>query len=87
MGSPMTHTTADQPHTRTIKCPVCHSHGANLHHDIRSSLLYFCQRCEHEWEIDRVEEPLDVDPAISPGPLRGSRSRRGQAPSAPRRLE
>ena len=45
----MTHTVADP---RIITCPVCGSDGAELRHDIRCSLLYFCERCEHEWQID-----------------------------------
>jgi hypothetical protein len=69
-GFPMTHTVTDEP--RTIECPVCGSDGAGLRHDIRSSLLYFCQKCEHEWQVDRAEEPSEVDPAISPGPLKGA---------------
>ena len=67
----MTHTATDKLHIRTIECPVCHSHGADIHHDIRSSLLYFCQRCQHEWQIDPVEEPVEVDLDISPGPVKG----------------
>jgi DNA-directed RNA polymerase subunit RPC12/RpoP len=67
----MAHEIADRTHKRTIECPVCHSHGADIHHDIRSSLLYSCQRCRHEWQIDPAEEPLDVDCAISPNALKG----------------
>jgi hypothetical protein len=69
----MTHTAADQLHRRTIKCPVCQAHGATLRHDIRSSLVYFCQRCRHEWQIDPLEEPLEADLTVSPGPLKGER--------------
>jgi DNA-directed RNA polymerase subunit RPC12/RpoP len=68
----MTHATIDQPCTPTITCPVCGSRGAVLRHDVRSSLLYFCQQCQHEWQIDPADEPLQVDPAISPGPLKGA---------------
>jgi hypothetical protein len=34
-----------------IMCPVCGSHGSMLHHDIRSSLVYSCLNCTHEWQI------------------------------------
>jgi len=44
-----------------IKCPVCESHGAMLHHDIRAALVYSCQKCMHEWEIDPAEEPPQAD--------------------------
>jgi hypothetical protein len=59
---------ADQPHSDTIECPVCQSHGAALRHDIRASLLYFCQECQHEWQIHPKEEPIEADPTISPWP-------------------
>jgi hypothetical protein len=68
----MMHTATDELQIRLIECPVCHSHAPDIHHDIRSSLLYFCQRCQHEWQIDPAEEPVDVDLHISPGPLKGS---------------
>lgn len=70
-GILMAHTDTDPLHKRTIECPVCHASGPLLRHDIRGSLVYFCQRCEHEWQIDPAEEPLDVDSSVSPGPLRG----------------
>ena len=73
-GFSMTDMNNDQRPTHrahTIECPVCQAHGAMLHHDIRSSLRYFCAQCEHEWEIDPADEPLAADPSISPGPLRG----------------
>ena len=57
----------------TITCPVCQAYGALLRHDIRASLVYFCQRCQHEWQIDPSEEPLEPDDTMSPGPLRGHR--------------
>jgi hypothetical protein len=40
-----------------ITCPVCGSDGPALRHDIRSSLLYICEQCEHEWRIDPAGEP------------------------------
>jgi len=51
----MTHTATD---LLIIMCPVCGSDGAVLRHDIRCSLLYSCQQCEHEWQIDPTEEPV-----------------------------
>ena len=70
-GVLMTHAVAEQPHRRTIECPVCQAHGAILRHDIRGSLVYFCQRCQHEWQIDPAEEPIEPDLTVSPGPLKG----------------
>jgi hypothetical protein len=52
-GFPMTHTATDQ---LIIRCPVCGSDSAMLHHDIRCSLLYRCLQCEHEWQIDPTDE-------------------------------
>jgi hypothetical protein len=46
-----------------IKCPVCESQGAALHHDIRASLVYSCLQCLHTWQIDPAEEPSQADPA------------------------
>jgi hypothetical protein len=40
-----------------VSCPFCGSDGAALRHDIRSSLIYFCDNCEHEWQIDPADEP------------------------------
>ena len=51
---------------------MCQAHGATLRHDIRGSLVYFCQRCQHEWQIDAAEEPLEPDLTVSPGPLKGA---------------
>lgn len=70
-GIQMVDTAADRRRTHSIECPVCQAHGALLRHDIRGSLVYFCQRCQHEWQIDPAEEPLEVDLTVSPGPLRG----------------
>ena len=61
----------DQPHRHSIECPVCQAHGSILHHDIRGSLVYFCHRCQHEWQIDPAEQPLEPDLTVSPGPLKG----------------
>ena len=31
-------------------CPRCHSSGARLFRSLRSSAIYLCRDCEHEWE-------------------------------------
>ena len=51
-----------------IKCPVCESHGAMLHHDIHASLVYSCQKCLREWEIDPAEELPQADPMMAERP-------------------
>jgi DNA-directed RNA polymerase subunit RPC12/RpoP len=38
--------------TLLIRCPVCAASGRMIHHDIRSSLVYSCLNCTHEWQID-----------------------------------
>ena len=43
-----------------ISCPVCGAYRSMLHHDVRASLLYSCQRCTHEWLIA---------PPVTPPPL------------------
>ena len=48
-----------------ISCPVCGADHSMLHHDIRASLLYSCQRCTHEWLIA---------PAVTPPPAGASES-------------
>ena len=45
-----------------ITCPICGSDSAALRHDLRCSLLYFCEECEHEWQIDPGDEPPPVAP-------------------------
>ena len=62
-GSPMIATTQ-----LIISCPVCQSHGAMLHHDIRAPLVYSCQNCMHEWQIDPAEEPPQADPTVAERP-------------------
>ena len=42
--------------TLLITCPVCAASGAMIHHDVRSSLVYSCLHCTHEWQI----EPVDI---------------------------
>ena len=59
-----------------IRCPVCESHGAMLHHDLRAPLIYSCQKCMHEWQIDPAEEPAQANPIVAKVP---------RTPSAPRK--
>jgi len=47
-----------------------------LHHDLRSPLVYSCQKCLHEWEIDPGEEPLPADTKVAERP-RAPSVRRG----------
>lgn len=61
-----------------IRCPVCDSHGATLHHDVRAPLLYSCQKCLHEWEIDPAEEPPEADLIVAQRPR--TRSARSKPP-------
>lgn len=50
-----------------VKCPVCEAEGDFLHHDVRSSLLYSCEKCRHEWqEAAEPECPADADQASTP---------------------
>jgi hypothetical protein len=65
-----------------IKCPVCGSHGRMLHHDIRASLLYSCQKCMHEWQIDPLDDPSQMDSAGSERTGTPSRPKRPK-PSKP----
>lgn len=53
---------------RIVTCPVCGSDGPELRHDIRSSLLYSCDKCEHEWQIDPEDEPSLTDSERSGSP-------------------
>ena len=43
-----------------INCPFCGSDDSALRHDVRSSLIYFCENCEHEWQIDPADEPTQA---------------------------
>ena len=45
-----------------ITCPVCAASGALIHHDIRSSLVYSCLNCTHEWQIDPAVEAATTKP-------------------------
>jgi hypothetical protein len=51
-----------------IACPVCGSTGDMLHHDIRASLIYSCQKCLHEWEIEPAGEPPQASPTAAERP-------------------
>jgi len=62
-GSPMTVTAPP-----LIECPICGSQGKVLRHDIRASLVYSCQQCLHEWQIDPAEEPPQADPTVAERP-------------------
>jgi hypothetical protein len=66
----MMHTESNPP---IILCPVCGSDGTALRHSTRCSLLYFCDECWHEWQIDPADEPSERVPAQSPGPPKGER--------------
>jgi uncharacterized Zn finger protein len=56
-----------------VKCPVCEAEGDFLHHDVRSSLLYSCENCLHEWQEDaEPERPADADQPSTPLPARHS---------------
>ena len=57
-GFPMTRMATD---LIIIMCPVCGSDGSMLRHDIRCSLRYSCQLCNHEWQIDPAAEPQQAD--------------------------
>jgi len=61
-----------------VKCPVCGSQGSMLHHDIRASLVYSCENCLHEWQIDPADEPPEPAPTAAerlPTPFRTKRPR------------
>jgi hypothetical protein len=50
-----------------VKCPVCDAEGDFLHHDVRSSLLYSCENCRHEWqEAAEPEYPPDLKSGEQP---------------------
>ena len=53
----------DASEPRIVMCPVCESSGTMLHHDRRAALVYSCQKCMHEWQIDAASEPLQADQA------------------------
>ena len=64
--------------TLLIRCPVCAASGAMIHHDVRSSLVYSCLHCTHEWEIEpaigaAATEPTVIESVPSPSPRSGHR--------------
>jgi len=59
-----------------VSCPVCNSDGAMLGHNIRASLVYSCQKCLHEWQIDPADEPPQVGPMVVERPRTPSRTER-----------
>ena len=61
--------------TLLITCPVCAASGAMIHHDIRSSLIYSCLHCTHEWQIEPAVEATATDPAVVEPPRTSSRTK------------
>lgn len=61
-----------------VRCPLCGLDCEVVHHDIRASLIYSCQACLHEWQIDPADEPTDTTvpvgecPRASAGHPKGS---------------
>jgi hypothetical protein len=47
-----------------------------LHHDIRSSLVYSCLNCTHEWQIDPAVEAAAAEPTVIEHPRASSRTKR-----------
>jgi len=47
--------------TLLIRCPVCESDGEMLRHNGRAPLLYSCQKCLHEWQLEPGAEPPQAD--------------------------
>jgi len=52
--------------TQLITCPVCAASGTMIRHDIRSSLIYSCLQCTHEWQIEPVGGAATEPPVIEP---------------------
>ena len=50
--------------TLLITCPVCAASGRMIHHDIRSSLVYSCLNCTHEWQIEPAVEAAATQPTV-----------------------
>jgi len=50
--------------TLIITCPVCAASGTMIHHDLRSSLIYSCLNCTHEWQIDPAVEAAPTKPKV-----------------------
>jgi hypothetical protein len=67
-----------------ITCPVCGADGSMLHHDLRSSLVYSCLRCTHEWQIDpTVATAADLESACGEGHSDGDAEALSVAGDAP----
>ena len=62
----------------TVSCPVCGAQGSMLHHSVRASLVYSCEYCTHEWQIDPADEPTHPEPERpeSPAPTAQAQSRK-----------
>ena len=58
--------------TLLIKCPVCTASGSMIHHDIRSSLVYSCLNCRHEWQIEPPVGPAAARNTGTEQPRTGS---------------
>jgi hypothetical protein len=61
--------------TAIITCPVCGAEDEVLRHDIRAPLVYACQRCLHEWEIDLADEPSQEEPSPAERPRTPARTK------------
>ena len=59
--------------TLLIRCPVCAASGRMIHHDIRSSLVYSCLNCTHEWQIEPTVGAAATEPTVVKHPRTYSR--------------
>ena len=62
--------------TLLITCPVCAASGEMIHHDIRSSLVYSCLYCTHEWQIEPGVEAATTEPTVIEHPRTSSETER-----------
>jgi hypothetical protein len=62
--------------TLLITCPVCAASGAMIRHDIRSSLVYSCLNCTHEWQIEPGVGPAATEPTMLEDPRPSSGTQR-----------
>jgi hypothetical protein len=62
--------------TLLIKCPICTASGSMIHHDIRSSLVYSCLNCRHEWQIDPAVEGATTKSTVIEHPRTTSQNER-----------
>jgi len=65
-----------------VTCPVCGAYGSMLHHDIRSSLVYSCLNCTHEWQLDPLIETTADGPALVERRRTPSRAQQARRPIA-----